>query len=416
MSGTDSPTRGLRLALPWGVVLAVSAAATGPSYADEPAPTQACAWKVVSAPSPGIGSVVLRGLDALGPRNVWAVGSKNAQGATLVEHWNGTKWSVVTSPNKSGFTQLEDVTAISSDNVWAVGFYVPSGGSHPKTLIEHWNGTKWSVVASPNPIAGSNLLFGVDAVSAKNIWAVGGDNLDPNVGSKQITLQWNGSAWRERSGLSIESGLQDVAAIEATNVVAVGHTGTVGSSTPLIQRYNGSGWNSVAPGTSSTGAHLQAVSAKGPSGQWAVGQRSGNAALQTLTLRNTGSGWQEVPGANSSSTLINILHGVTALSGNEAWAVGYHENDSFVHRTMVQHFANGAWSIVPAQTQPRRAPTCSTSRPRAVTCGRSATSPTAAASTRSSRAAAADNIWVSSVHRAGRVSFDCHVQAQAVIN
>lgn len=326
----------------------MSAAATAPSYADEPSTAVACAWKVVAAPSPGIGSVALRGLDALGPRNIWAVGSKTAQGATLAEHWNGSRWSVVSTPNKSGFTQLEDVTAISSDNVWAVGFYVPSGGSHPKTLIEHWNGTKWSVVPSPNPLNGSNLLFGVDAVGVKNIWAVGGNNLEPSVGSKQITLQWNGSAWRQRSGLSIASGLQDVAAIEATNVVAVGHTGTIGSSTPLIQRYNGSGWRSVAPGTSSTGAHLQAVSAKGPSAQWAVGQRSGSAALQTLTLRNTGSGWQEVPGENSSSTLVNNLHGVITLSGNEAWAVGYHENGSFTRRTMVQHFVNGAWSIVPS--------------------------------------------------------------------
>jgi len=306
----------------------------------------ACAWKVVTSPSPGIGAVSLRGVDAVAPGNIWAVGSKNAQGATLAEHWNGTKWSVIPTPNKSGFTQLEDVTALSGDNVWAVGFYVPSGGSHPKTLIEHWNGSKWKIVPSPNPLSGNNVLFGVDAVSGKNIWAVGGNNLDASVGSKQFTLQWNGTAWRERTGLSFSSGLQDVAAISASNVVAVGHTGTVGSATPLIQRYDGTAWSSEAPGTTSQGAHLQSVSARSASAQWAVGHRSGGAALQTLTLRNTGSGWQEVPGANSSTTLINILHGVTTVSADEAWAVGYHENSSFVRRTMVQHYSNGSWSIV----------------------------------------------------------------------
>jgi len=43
------------------------------------------------------------------------------------------------------------------------------------TLTEHWNGTAWKRVPSPNP-AGSgraNSLFGVAATSPTGNWAVG---------------------------------------------------------------------------------------------------------------------------------------------------------------------------------------------------------------------------------------------------
>ena len=88
----------------------------------------------------------------------------------MIEHWNGTSWSVVKSPNvgsDSDGNVLSGVAAVSASNIWAVGSY--SKGS----LIEHWNGTSWSVVKSPNVGSQFNYLSGVAAVSASNIWAVG---------------------------------------------------------------------------------------------------------------------------------------------------------------------------------------------------------------------------------------------------
>src|SRR5262249_58628362 len=84
-----------------------------------------------------------------------------------IEHWNGRNWSVVTSPNASAQNNLlAGVTAISADDVWAVGdFQTTSGaGTVFQTLTEHWNGTAWSIVASPNgagPGAGLNSVAAV---------------------------------------------------------------------------------------------------------------------------------------------------------------------------------------------------------------------------------------------------------------
>ncbi|HXS63214.1 MAG TPA: hypothetical protein VN767_10070 [Streptosporangiaceae bacterium] len=39
---------------------------------------------------------------------------------------------------------------ISRNNVWADGSYI-TGNNAAQTLVEHWDGTKWSIVPSPDP-------------------------------------------------------------------------------------------------------------------------------------------------------------------------------------------------------------------------------------------------------------------------
>ena len=54
----------------------------------------------------------------------------------------------------------------------AVGVSGNSSGV-TSTLIESWNGTRWSVVPSPSPGTGGNDLYGVSCVSATACTAVG---------------------------------------------------------------------------------------------------------------------------------------------------------------------------------------------------------------------------------------------------
>src|SRR5204863_1223407 len=80
---------------------------------------------------------------------------------------DGSTWSIAPSPNPgAGNNELYGVAAMAANDVWAVGTYYASGGPY-HTLIEHWNGSSWSAVPSP---PGSSL-FG--AVAANHIWAVG---------------------------------------------------------------------------------------------------------------------------------------------------------------------------------------------------------------------------------------------------
>src|SRR5262252_9918518 len=60
-------------------------------------------------------------------------------------------WVVRPSPSKGSAT-LHAVAATSGTDVWAVGSYNSAGAY--KTLIEHWNGTRWTIVPSANPASG----------------------------------------------------------------------------------------------------------------------------------------------------------------------------------------------------------------------------------------------------------------------
>ena len=136
-------------------------------------------WTGVQPPSPGGFDNNLFGVAVLSRCNAWAVGAyyndEREIGQTLIEHWNGTAWKRVASPNPSGtsnYNILNGVVALSASNAWAVGESIDGTGVH-KTLIEHWTGTAWKLVPSPNPSSSGNTLYGVGASSATNIWAVG---------------------------------------------------------------------------------------------------------------------------------------------------------------------------------------------------------------------------------------------------
>jgi len=152
-------------------------------------------WSRVSSPNgPDIESV-LASTSGASPSNAWAVGDygDGVDYFTLILHWNGTKWTRVNSPSPSAIdNELHSVRATSTTDAWAVGTFI-SGPATYDTLIEHWNGHVWSVVDSPNPSATTNFLNGVVTTSATNAWAVG-YYYDGAV-YHTLILHWNGHTW-----------------------------------------------------------------------------------------------------------------------------------------------------------------------------------------------------------------------------
>jgi hypothetical protein len=70
---------------------------------------------------------------------------------------------------------------IANSDIWAVGFTSPISGANG-TLAEHFNGTSWSVVSSPNSTDGHDNLSGVTTRSDGTAIAVGtaGQQNGPN--------------------------------------------------------------------------------------------------------------------------------------------------------------------------------------------------------------------------------------------
>src|SRR5262249_28980903 len=118
---------------------------------------------------------------------------------TLAEHWNGSKWTIVPTPN--GFTgrarnsALSAVGGSSSRNIWAVGHYQSGPANRDRSpLAEHWDGTQWHLQPAPDPVPSQDggYLGAIAAVSPTSAWAVGSA-----FGSGPIPIieGWNGVRW-----------------------------------------------------------------------------------------------------------------------------------------------------------------------------------------------------------------------------
>jgi hypothetical protein len=184
-------------------------------------------WSILRSRSPGIDSL-LSAVSCTAARFCVAVGSRQdsqVPGRALVEQWNGTKWSMVPSGINVPFTAvLRGVSCRTSTDCIAVGyFYEFEGGPH--TLVDHWDGRHWSMVPSPTPRPNhGSALLGVSCTTATACVAVGYTNAVP------LVEQWNGRAWlvvpsvhppRHQAG----SVLASVKCTSNTSCVAVGHNG-----------------------------------------------------------------------------------------------------------------------------------------------------------------------------------------------
>lgn len=253
-------------------------------------------WSVVPSPNvsgAGVGDG-LTAISAVSATDIWAVGtiSGNTGYQTLFEHWNGTSWSIVPGQITG---QLAGVTAIASNNVWAVG--TTSSTKGVQTLVEHWNGTKWSVVNSSGPGQATNNLNVIAAISANNIWAAGNDSNGVTPYAQYVPLieHWNGTKWSIVS--SPQQGTSDlvngIAAVSANNIWVVGDYRTGldpnGPYYTLIEHWNGTAWsfvNSPSPGSTASDP-TAATTVPGTTGVWAVGETQGdNNIYQTFTLYN----------------------------------------------------------------------------------------------------------------------------------
>jgi hypothetical protein len=281
------------------------------------------AWKTQTAPAVGASSE-LSGVAALSPTNAWAVGTvDNGPDQGFVLHWNGTAWSQKTSPNPGATdNDLFAVAAVSASNVWAVGRYA-SGPSPFQTLIEHWNGTSWTHVTSPNVGTLNNELEGVAVVSASNIWAVG-DSIDIDTGqSKTLILHWNGTKWKRVPSPNVgtePNELRGVTAVSATNAWAVGGHGFTDRT--LILHWNGTSWKrQKSPNVGSFQNGLWGVAAASASTVRAVGHfEDGATQIRFLVLLWNGTAWKvESKGPADHET---NFWAIDATSATNAWAVG----------------------------------------------------------------------------------------------
>ncbi len=142
--------------------------------------TMNCAGGWQQVPSPSIGSLDnnLAAVSAASASNAWAVGDYYTANnpnvlVNMAEHWDGSTWSEYPLPNVgANQNTLLGVSELPSGLTWAAGYYLNANWVD-QTLIQHWNGSTWTVIPSPSPGAQGNILYGIAALSDNDVWAVG---------------------------------------------------------------------------------------------------------------------------------------------------------------------------------------------------------------------------------------------------
>ena len=135
------------------------------------------AWSIVRSPAASAGTnSELDGVSCSSVSDCTAVGDVTTARTTrtLIEHGGGSRWSIIASPN-GGVNDDNYLSAVScpvATACTAVGHYFT--GTSFLTLIEQWNGSRWSVTPSPNVnMKKTNYLTGVSCLSPSTCTAVG---------------------------------------------------------------------------------------------------------------------------------------------------------------------------------------------------------------------------------------------------
>lgn len=276
------------------------------------------AWQPVRVPRPedSVNDTFSR-VVALTSSNVWAVGWAQpnfVEVAPFASHWNGRRWSTMylKIPKGAKDTFASDVDGTSATDVWAVGSAGTFQSAQP--LIEHWDGDRWSIAAQPADLPKNAELGGVRVISADDVWAVG----EKTVAGRTLPFaeHYDGTSWKVmRVPLPqgrTEAYLLDVAGDVSRDLWAVGATPT---HHPVIEHWNGHRWQAEPAHAAGQDMFATSVSVMAPDDVWVAGDTLDH---HPVFVHWDGSAFHQV----QVKTHASFIEGLASTSGNDAMAVG----------------------------------------------------------------------------------------------
>ena len=310
---------------------------------------QSCTPNFAITPTPnGPQHNRLNGVTAFDINDVWAVGFSNGDvnDQTLTEHSDGSNWAIVPSPNPGGSSALSAVGGIATNGLWAVGSFHETPCCHPdQTLTEHWDGAQWSVVPSPSP-QGFDFLNAVSAVASDDVWAVGQDGR-PQV--SPLFMHWDGQVWTVVDPPAGAGPQFAVAALSSNDVWSAG-SGLSADNTGLFNHWDGTAWTIIPnPPITPGGVTIRALSALAPNDIWAAGSQFFQVCDDTCyssewvkVLHWDGQSWAVVSAPTPGALGWARLRGIAAQSSASVWAVG---SDNV--QTLASHWDGARWTNAP---------------------------------------------------------------------
>jgi hypothetical protein len=272
---------------------------------------------------------------------------------TLAELWNGSRWSIRATPNPGGGsyealsqTDLNGVSCVSRSTCVAVGSYANAAGSG-MTLVERWNGSTWSTEATPALTrAGGSVLNGIACPPRATCTAVGSTGFrtgQTTLSERSDHLNWSIEPSANPSPAAT-SALNGVSCPSSTTCMAVGGFDTdVNAESALAELWNGSRWSieQVPSPQSAAGDAPLVLNAVSCTAESAC------TAVGTATLiaQWNGSAWSSQEAPSPGDAIAVGLNGVSCASSVACTAVGSFAGSTGLRMTLVEQWNGSTWSI-----------------------------------------------------------------------
>lgn len=285
------------------------------------------AWREINTPDvSSIGTnPQVAGVAAAPGGDVWVVGYVTTTYPTnnmpLVLRWRGGSWeeaeTVAMRPQREypygprgGF--LEDIDALSDDDIWAVGIGAGYGDATSASvpLAAHWDGSSWTDVEVPLVANRHHELDAVEMIAHDDVWAVG-DYRNISGTFRGVTYHWDGNSWSYVHNPIEDIHQSHVSDIEAFGPDDVWALGGADAAGPLIMHWDGTSW-SMMPAPPNVGASLAVL---GPNDVWVSGWNG--------YWHWDGSGWTEAPVTIPSATYVIRGGGMAVVGACDLWSVGF---------------------------------------------------------------------------------------------
>jgi hypothetical protein len=310
-------------------------------------------WTQVHSPSVGNLDNNLDAVSAASPSDAWAVGDYYAATnpnvlQTMGQHWNGKTWTEWALPEVgSNQNTLLGVSELANGHTWAVG-YATDAAYTDQTLIEYFNGTTWSVIPSLSPGAQRSILSAVAAISDSDVWAVGAD-MDAAGTWHTLAEHWNGSAWSLSPSLDADASgnlLFGVHAVSAGSVYAVGErSGAAFPDQALIEHWDGTKWTVLASPPDGTES-LMGYGVTGTDGALTIVGDRGSDTAPFTTLAASGAPASLSLASTPNATGENNLYATATAADGTVYAVGWSVDPSAgVYLSEVLHQSGGTWTL-----------------------------------------------------------------------
>jgi len=256
-------------------------------------------------------------------------------------------WRVEPSANRAGVANtLEAVACPTAVKCVGVGGYhnnLPTGPTPAGTLIETYNGVKWTANASPGQ-GGASRLQSVSCPSATRCYAIG----TSHTSSDPLIVTSSGGPWSPMVSppFSAPSSFASISCGDETHCVAVGFAGPTNAH-PVILELDGGVWTEAAlPVVDGTSFTLRDVSCVSATRCIVIGQRWKTVA-RTLALKRAGGVWTVMPTSNRTPRS-NSLSNIDCASATRCTAVGNYLSASNKTRTLIASLDGTTWTLVPS--------------------------------------------------------------------